>query len=52
MIRKATHNDTQEKNAQARRLYARLGYTEADIIDCDFQPGLSRVRLVLLEKRL
>lgn len=48
----ALRMDTQEKNVAARRLYARLGYTETDIIDCDFQPGLSGIRLVLLEKRL
>lgn len=48
----ALRMDTQEKNASARRLYARLCYTEADIINCDFQPGISGIRLVLLEKKL
>ena len=43
--------DTNERNKQARRLYAALGYREADLIACEFNhiPG---VRLVLLEKHL
>ena len=28
--------DTNEKNAAARRLYARLGYKEIGIVDCEF----------------
>ena len=48
----ALRMDTQEKNTSARKLYARLGYTEADIIDCDFQPGISGIRLVLLDKTI
>ena len=43
--------DTNEKNAAARALYARLGYREAGIVACEFNdiPG---VGLVCLEKRL
>ncbi len=43
--------DTNARNAAARRLYAGLGYTEADIVPCVFNdiPG---VRLVCLEKAL
>lgn len=43
--------DTNEKNAAARRLYARLGYREADIVPCAFN-SIPNVRLVLLEKRV
>ncbi|MDO4623145.1 MAG: GNAT family N-acetyltransferase [Eubacteriales bacterium] len=43
--------DTQEKNTAARRLYAGLGYKEADIVDCDFN-GIPGVKLVCLEKKL
>lgn len=43
--------DTNEKNAAARRLYARLGYKEIGIVDCVFN-GISNVRLVCLEKAL
>ena len=43
--------DTNEKNAAARRLYARLGYREADIVPCAFN-SIPDVRLVLLEKRV
>ena len=43
--------DTNEKNAAARRLYARLGYREADIVPCAFN-SIPNVRLVLLEKKL
>ena len=43
--------DTNEKNAAARRLYARLGYREADIVPCAFN-SIPDVRLVLLEKKL
>ena len=45
------HMDTNEKNAAARRLYARLGYKEIGIVDCVFN-GISNVRLVCLEKAL
>ena len=38
--------DTNEKNAAARRLYARLGYREADIVPCAFN-SIPNVRLVL-----
>ena len=43
--------DTNAKNADARSLYARLGYREADIVPCDFN-GISGVQLVCLEKTL
>lgn len=43
--------DTQEKNAPARSLYHKLGFSEADILDCDFN-GIPGIRLVLLEKGL
>ena len=43
--------DTNEKNRNARALYARLGYREAGIVDCRFN-GIPGVRLVCLEKTL
>ena len=43
--------DTNEKNAAARRLYRRLGYSEAGIVPCAFN-GIPGVRLVCLEKKL
>lgn len=43
--------DTNEKNTAARRLYAKLGYREADIVPCAFN-SIPNVRLVLLEKQL
>ncbi len=43
--------DTNEKNAATRRLYAKLGYREADIVPCAFN-SIPNVRLVLLEKKL
>lgn len=43
--------DTNEKNAAARRLYAQLGYREANIVPCAFN-SIPNVRLVLLEKQL
>ena len=43
--------DTNEKNAAARALYARLGYREAGIVPCEFN-SIPGVRLVCLEKRL
>lgn len=43
--------DTNEKNAAARALYARLGYREAGIVPCAFN-GIPGVNLVCLEKRL
>ena len=43
--------DTNEKNAAARALYARLGYREAGIVPCEFN-GIPGVNLVCLEKRL
>ena len=43
--------DTNEKNAAARRLYARLGYREAGIVPCVFN-GIKGVGLVCMEKRV
>ena len=43
--------DTNEKNTMARKLYEKLGYSEADIIKCDFN-GIKNIRLVCLEKTL
>ena len=43
--------ETNEKNTAARRLYAKLGYREADIVPCAFN-SIPNVRLVLLEKKL
>ncbi len=43
--------DTNEKNAAARRLYARLGYREAGIVPCVFN-GIKGVGLVCMEKKL
>ncbi len=43
--------DTNERNAAARALYRKLGYREADIVDCCFN-GIPGVRLVCLEKNL
>lgn len=43
--------DTNERNTNARRLYKKLGYREADIIPCTFN-GIEGVRLVCLEKLL
>lgn len=41
--------DTNTKNQAARKLYARLGYWEADIVPCVFN-GIPGVQLVCLEK--
>ena len=43
--------DTNEINSAARRLYAKLGYREADTVPCVFN-GIPDVNLVLLEKKL
>ena len=39
------------QNQTARRLYAHLGYREADIVDCNFN-GIRGIELVCLEKKL
>ena len=43
--------DTNAKNANARRLYAYLGYRETGIAPCTFN-GIDGVALVCLEKWL
>ena len=43
--------DTNERNASARRLYARLGYREVSIVPCNFN-GIPHIQLVCLEKIL
>ena len=43
--------DTNARNEKARRLYAHLGYREADIVPTVFN-GIPGVGLVLLEKKL
>lgn len=43
--------DTNEKNAAARSLYKKLGYSEAAVLPCEFN-GIAGVALVCLEKKL
>ena len=43
--------DTNERNTAARKIYAHLGYEEADILPCTFN-GLEGVNLVCLEKKI
>lgn len=43
--------DTNEKNAAARALYQKLGYSERGVIPCAFN-GIEGVQLVCLEKKL
>jgi len=43
--------DTNERNARARQMYAKLGYKEVGIVDCTFN-GIEGVHLVCLEKYL
>lgn len=43
--------DTNARNKKARRMYARLGYTETDIVPTVFN-GIQGVDLVLMEKKL
>ena len=43
--------DTNARNRTARQMYAGLGYTEVDIVPCDFN-GIPDIRLVLLQKVL
>lgn len=46
---KALRIDTNERNAVARNMYARLGFREAGIVPCVFN-GISGVQLVCLER--
>ncbi len=48
---KTLRMDTQEKNAAARALYAKLGFKEIGIVPCTFN-GIAGIQLVLLEKLL
>ena len=43
--------DTNARNKRARRMYAKLGYTETDIVPTVFN-GIPGVDLVLMEKKL
>ena len=43
--------DTNARNISARRLYARLGYREVDIVPGEFN-GIPDVQLVCMEKRV
>lgn len=43
--------DTNAKNLAARRMYAKLGFSEPGIVDCVFN-GIPGVKLVCLEKTL
>lgn len=43
--------DTQQIDLPARRLYKKLGYTEADNLPCQFK-GINDISLILLEKIL
>lgn len=43
--------DTNKRNTAARSLYKKLGYSEADIVPCDFN-GIDGIELVCLEKYL
>ncbi len=43
--------DTNARNTRARAMYKKLGYSEPDIVPCEFN-GIPGVQLVLLEKKL
>lgn len=43
--------DTNSRNAAARKMYAKLGYTETDIVPTVFN-GIKGVDLVLMEKKI
>lgn len=42
--------DTNAINRQARKFYAKIGFTEAGIVDTDFN-GIDKIHLVLLEAK-
>ena len=44
--------DTQVINKNARAMYKKLGYKEADIVSCEAFNGIKEIQLVLLEKKL
>ena len=48
---KTLRMDTNKNNTAARRLYAKLGYTEVGIVPCVFN-GIPDVMLVCLEKNI
>lgn len=43
--------DTNQRNARARAMYKKLGYTEVDIVPCMFN-GIPWVGLVCMEKKI
>ena len=43
--------DTNQRNTAARAMYAKLGFSEPGIVDCDFN-SIPGVKLVCLEKKL
>ena len=49
---KTLRMDTSETNTPARALYKKLGFTEVGIVPCNFNNGLRKINLVMLEKIL
>ena len=43
--------DTNERNQRAREMYKKLGFSEVEIVPCDFN-GIENVKMVLLEKKI
>ena len=43
--------DTNARNQNARAMYRKLGFSEPDIVPCDFN-GIPNIQLVLLEKQI
>lgn len=43
--------DTNARNINARQIYKKFGYAEADIVPCDFN-GIKNIELVCLEKKI